>query len=157
VMAVQKAAGLTRDGVMGTQTRKALASGVSVDARSTSGRWIEIDKAKQLVKLVDDGQVQTILNTSTGSGETYDQEGKQEVANTPSGKFEVFRQIDALHKSPLGLLWRPKFFNGGIALHGAESIPAYPASHGCVRLSNAAMNWIWDTSQAPIGSNVWVY
>ncbi|MDQ1673851.1 MAG: hypothetical protein QOC98_2413 [Frankiaceae bacterium] len=157
VMAVQKAAGLKRDGVMGSETRKALADGVSVAARSTSGRWIEIDKGKQLVKVVDDGQVQTILNTSTGSGETYTSEGQTSVANTPSGKFEMFRQIDAMHKSPLGLLWRPKFFNGGIALHGSESIPAYPASHGCVRLSNAAMNWVWDTGQAPIGTNVWVY
>lgn len=157
VMAVQKAAGLKRDGVMGSKTRQAMASGVGVNARSTSGRWVEIDKERQLVLFVDSGQVQTILNTSTGSGETYVQEGEKHVATTPNGKFETFRQINAMHTSPLGELWRPKFFNQGIALHGSDSIPGQPASHGCVRLSNSAMDWVWDTNQAPIGTNVWVY
>lgn len=157
VMAVQKAAGLQRDGVMGSQTRQALASGVSTSARSTSGHWIEINKAKQLALIVDNGRVTTILNSSTGSGETYTSEGTTSVANTPSGKFTVFRQVDRLDKGPLGDLWRPKYFNGGIALHGAADVPGYPASHGCARISNPAINWIWDTGQAPIGTNVWVY
>ncbi len=157
VMAVQKAAGLQRDGVMGSQTRQALARGVSTNARSTSGHWIEIDKAKQLALIVDNGTVKTILNSSTGSGQTYTSEGTTSVANTPSGTFQIFRQVDRLDKGPLGDLWRPKYFNGGIALHGAESVPGYPASHGCARISNAAINWIWDTDQAPIGTNVLVY
>jgi lipoprotein-anchoring transpeptidase ErfK/SrfK len=157
VMAVQKAAGLTRDGVMGSETRKALARGVSVSAKSSSGRYVEIDKSRQLAMLVQNGDVQTILNTSTGSGQQYSSEGQTSIANTPSGKFTIFRQVDALDKGPLGDLWRPKYFNGGIALHGAEAIPGYPASHGCARISNPAINWIWDTNQAPIGTNVWVY
>ena len=157
VMAVQKAAGLTKDGVMGSQTRKALAGGVSVSPESNSGRVIEINKSKQLVMLVENGAVQTVLNTSTGSGERYTSEGQTSTANTPSGHFAMFRQVDALDKGPLGDLWRPKYFNGGIALHGAESVPAYPASHGCARVSNPAMNWIWATGQAPMGTKVWVY
>ncbi|HSP39058.1 MAG TPA: L,D-transpeptidase family protein [Frankiaceae bacterium] len=157
VMAVQKAAGLTRDGVMGTETRKALARGVSVSAKSSSGRYVEIDRSRQLVMLVQNGDVQTILNTSTGSGQRYSSEGHTSTANTPAGRFTISRQVDALDKGPLGDLWRPKYFNGGIALHGAPSIPAYPASHGCARISNPAIDWIWDTNQAPIGTNVWVY
>jgi peptidoglycan hydrolase-like protein with peptidoglycan-binding domain len=157
VMAVQKAAGLKRDGVMGPQTRKALEGGVSVSPKSSSGHWIEIDKSRQLALIVDGGDVQTILNTSTGSGERYTSEGHTSVANTPSGKFEVYRQVDALDKGPLGDLWRPKYFNGGIALHGAESVPGYAASHGCARVSNPAIDWIWSTGKAPIGTNVWVY
>jgi peptidoglycan hydrolase-like protein with peptidoglycan-binding domain len=157
VMAVQKAAGLTRDGVMGSQTRKALASGVSVSPESTSGRVIEINKSKQLAMIVDNGSVRTILNTSTGSGQQYTSEGQTSTANTPSGHFTMFRQVDALDKGPLGDLWRPKYFNGGIALHGAEAVPAYPASHGCARISNPAINWIWDSGQAPMGTKVWVY
>jgi len=57
----------------------------------------------------------------------------------------------------LGDMWRPKFFTGGIALHGSASVPAFPASHGCVRVSNGAMNWIWDTWGAPSGTPVVVY
>jgi peptidoglycan hydrolase-like protein with peptidoglycan-binding domain len=157
VTAVQKAAGLTRDGVMGSDTRKALASGVSVSPRTTSGHWVEIDKAHQLVMLVTGGHVQTILNTSTGSGQQYTSEGHTSVANTPSGTFTISRQVDALDKGPLGDLWRPKYFNGGIALHGDGIVPAYPASHGCARISNPAIDWVWATNQAPIGTHVMVY
>ncbi len=157
VMAVQKAAGLKRDGVMGPQTRQALQRGVSVSAKSTSGHWVEVDKSHQLAMIVDNGNVQAVLNTSTGSGQRYTSEGHTSVATTPSGRFKVFRQVDALDKSPLGELWRPKYFNGGIALHGAQSVPGYAASHGCVRVSNPAIDWIWSTGQAPIGTNVWVY
>jgi lipoprotein-anchoring transpeptidase ErfK/SrfK len=157
VMAVQKAAGIDRDGVMGSETRKALARGVSVSARSHKGRWLEIDKSRQLAMLVDDGDVQTILNTSTGSGQRYTSEGHSSIANTPSGQFTISRQIDALDKGPLGDLWRPKYFNGGIAIHGAGDVPGHPASHGCARVSNPAIDWIWSTNQAPIGTDVWVY
>jgi peptidoglycan hydrolase-like protein with peptidoglycan-binding domain len=157
VMAVQKAAGLTRDGVMGTQTRQALSRGISVSPKSSSGHWVEIDKSRQLALIVSGGKVQTILNTSTGSGERYSSEGHTSVANTPSGQFTISRQVDALDKGPLGDLWRPKYFNGGIALHGAAAVPAYPASHGCARISNPAIDWVWATNQAPIGTNVWVY
>jgi lipoprotein-anchoring transpeptidase ErfK/SrfK len=32
------------------------------------------------------------------------------------------------------ILWYPLHFLRGFALHGYPSVPAYPASHGCVRL-----------------------
>lgn len=157
VMAVQKATGITTDGVMGKQTRQALNGDVTVHPESSSGHVIEINKSKQLAMIVQDGQVQEIFHTSTGSGQAYTSEGHTSVANTPSGHFTVFRQVDALDKSPLGVLWRPKYFNGGIALHGEDSVPGYPASHGCARISNPAIDWIWSTNQAPIGTTVWVY
>lgn len=157
VLALQKAAGLGRDGVMGTATRQALASGVALSPRSSSGHWVEIDKTRQLAMFVDNGRVSTILNTSTGSNQPYSYGGRSYTANTPSGQYAVFRQVDHLDTGPLGDLWRPKYFDGGIALHGAAAVPAYPASHGCTRISNAAMNWVWSTGQAPIGTQVWVY
>jgi peptidoglycan hydrolase-like protein with peptidoglycan-binding domain len=157
VMAAQKAAGLSPDGVMGSKTRQALNSGVSVSARSTSGHWVEINKEKQLTLLVDNGQVDEIFNTSTGSGKPYTQDGQTSIANTPSGTFTIFRQVDKLDPGPLGDLWRPKYFNGGIALHGDAFVPGYPASHGCARISNPAIDWIWANDKAPIGTHVWVY
>jgi lipoprotein-anchoring transpeptidase ErfK/SrfK len=57
----------------------------------------------------------------------------------------------------LGSIYRPKYFNGGIAVHGSYSIPDYPASHGCVRVSTAAMDWIWSEDLMPRGSAVWVH
>lgn len=157
VYALQKAAGLTRDGVVGPQTQKALDQGVRPSARSTSGHRIEIDLKKQLLMIVDDGKVTTILNTSTGSNEHYTYDGGTYLADTPTGHYTVGRQIDGWRHGPLGPLWRPKYFNGGIAVHGAPSVPAYPASHGCARVSIDAMNWIWSNDQIPLKTKVWVY
>lgn len=157
VLAVQKASGLGRDGVAGPLTLAAVRRGVTVTPRSTSGHWLEIDKARQLLLIVTNGKISAILNTSTGSGQPYQQDGQTYTALTPSGQFTITRQVDALDKGPLGDLWRPKYFNGGIAVHGAPYIPGYPASHGCARISNPAIDWIWSTNQAPIGTRVWVY
>jgi len=157
VYALQKAAGLGRDGVVGPKTRKALETGVRPEARSDSGYQVEIDRKRQLLLLVDDGRVTQIFNTSTGSYERYEQDGRTYLADTPAGRFRVSRQIDGWRDAPLGLLWRPKYFNGGIAVHGAHSVPPYAASHGCARLSVPAMNWIWNNDRMPIGTRVRVY
>jgi peptidoglycan hydrolase-like protein with peptidoglycan-binding domain len=159
VYAVQKAAGLTRDGVVGPKTQQALDAGVRPTARSTagSGHVVEINLARQLLMLVDDGQVTQVFNTATGSERHYQQNGRTFLADTPPGRFRVGRQIDGWRHAPLGLLWRPKYFNGGIAVHGAASVPPYPASHGCARVSIAAMNWIWTENKLPIKTRVWVY
>jgi N-acetylmuramoyl-L-alanine amidase len=157
VYALQKAAGLSRDGVAGTTTLAALDRGVRPTARLPTGHHIEIDLTRQLLVVVDDGRVQTIFNTSTGSGHTYLQAGVRQLAVTPAGTYRVFRQVDGEDDGPLGALWRPKYFNGGIAIHGLGSVPPYPASHGCARVSDAAMNWIWATGALPIGTTVEVY
>jgi peptidoglycan hydrolase-like protein with peptidoglycan-binding domain len=157
VYALQKAAGLDRDGVVGPQTRQALDRGVQPHAKSTSGYVIEIDLKKQLLMLVNNGKVTQILNTSTGSMKHYEQNGSTYLADTPPGHFKVSRQIDGWRDAPLGLLWRPKYFNGGIAIHGANSVPPYPASHGCARVSIAAMNMLWTGGKVPLKTNVWVY
>ena len=54
-----------------------------------------------------------------------------------AGHTDWAAEIDGWRDAPLGMLWRPKYFNGGIAVHGAPSVPPYPASHGCVRMRNA--------------------
>ncbi|WP_270888361.1 L,D-transpeptidase family protein [Pedococcus sp. 5OH_020] len=156
VMALQKATGLGRDGVFGPATRRALEAGVRPGSR-IGGSGIEIDKARQLLLVVRGGAVTTILNTSTGSGQHYDYQGVDRVANTPAGTYSTFRSVDHLDKGPLGDLWRPRYFNGGIAVHGAGNVPGYPASHGCARVSNPAMDMIWATGLMPIGGRVVVY
>jgi peptidoglycan hydrolase-like protein with peptidoglycan-binding domain len=158
VFALQKAAGLDRDGVVGGKTKKALADGVRPKAKSNSGYVVEINKKRQLLMIVDDGEVKQIFNTSTGSGERYETEsGGTAIASTPAGRFRVGRQIDGWRNAPLGMLWRPKYFNGGIAMHGAYSVPPYAASHGCARLSISAMNYLWSNGKLPIKTKVWVY
>jgi peptidoglycan hydrolase-like protein with peptidoglycan-binding domain len=157
VMALQKAAGIGRDGILGPQTKAALERGVQPRFRTSSGSAIEVDKAHQLVVVVVGGALRYTLNTSTGSGQPYTSDGQSYLANTPEGRFSIQRQIDGERISRLGALWRPKYFYGGYALHGSPSVPAYPASHGCVRLSNPAIDLLWSSGVAPIGRTVWVY
>jgi hypothetical protein len=44
---------------------------------------------------------------------------------------------------PRRKLWRPNYFFRGFAVHGSSSVPAFPASHGCVRVTIQAMNRLW--------------
>jgi peptidoglycan hydrolase-like protein with peptidoglycan-binding domain len=157
VFALQKVAGLTRDGVVGPSTSAALDQGAVPRPRSTSGRVIEIDLSDDVMMIVANGKLDATLNTSTGGGYRYVSRGVTSVATTPTGIFHVVREVNGTSTGPLGQLWRPKFFFGGYAIHGAASVPPYPASHGCARLSNEAMNWIWADNLAPIGTEVWVY
>lgn len=157
VYALQKAADVQRDGIVGAQTQAALAQGVRPSARNTGGRAIQIDLARQLLMVTDNGRIVWTFNTSTGGGYPYLSEGQPRRAVTPTGSFTITRKVDGWDRSPLGMLWRPAYFVGGVALHGYDSVPPYPASHGCVRVSVEAMNWLWTTGQVPVGTHVIVY
>ncbi len=165
VMAFQKYYGLEADGSLGPITAAVLSD---VDERpsgaSTAGTLVEVDKTKQLVFIVDEGVTTWVLNTSTGTEVPYDtinkNTGEPESGDsvTRPGVFEVNRQREeGWWAGDLGEIYRPKYFDGGIALHGSNSIPNYPASHGCVRLSTAAMDWIWDADIVPMRTTVWVH
>jgi lipoprotein-anchoring transpeptidase ErfK/SrfK len=156
VTALQKVAGLSRDGVLGPRTAKALNAGTTPKARSTRGDVIEVDLAHQVLLVVHHGHVRLIFDTSTGSGQYYTSQGVRKHAVTPRGRYKVFRAIDGWHTAPLGHLYRPRYFNGGIAVHGYPSVPSTPASHGCVRVTLAAMDHIWSAKLLPIGRTVLV-
>jgi peptidoglycan hydrolase-like protein with peptidoglycan-binding domain len=158
VLAFQKAEGLTRDGVAGPKTREQIPTADRPTPRFAEGEHIEIDLERQLLFVVRNGEVQWTFNTSTGNGEAYDRpSGGTGVARTPRGDYEIERQIDGVREAELGTLYRPKYFHGGIAVHGSGSIPAEPASHGCVRVTNAAMDLLWASDVAPVGTEVTVY
>ena len=57
----------------------------------------------------------------------------------------------------LGKIYRPKHFVGGVAVHGSNSVPAHPASHGCVRVTTPAMDFIWEANLIPLRTPVWVH
>src|SRR2546423_360627 len=75
----------------------------------------------------------------------------------PPPRSSSFGQVDGYDPGPLGVLSRQKYFNGGVAVHGFPDVPPYPASHGCVRVTDAAMDWLWATGRTPVGRPVWVY
>lgn len=157
VYALQKAAGISRDGIFGPNTEEALAKGTVPKPRKTPGYVIEVDLEDDLIMFVDNGKLEYTLNTSTGGGYTYKVGKQTAVAITPVGYFHMYREVDGMVTDSLGQLWRPKFFDSGFAIHGDSYVPPVPVSHGCVRVSNEAIDWIWANSLAPIGTAVWVY
>jgi N-acetylmuramoyl-L-alanine amidase len=154
VIALQKVAGLGRDGVIGPKTSAALSKGVRPKARTKRGDVIEVDLARQVLLVVHTGHVRLIFDVSSGSGAYYVSRGSTHHAVTPKGTYHVFRGVNGWDPGPLGKLYRPRYFNGGIAVHGYPSVPTSPASHGCVRVTLANMDYIWSHKLLPIGRAV---
>ena len=169
VMAFQK----TYGGVFelkntGNADEKTIAAMTLIDTRAqgtfTSGDLVEVDKGRQVLFIIRGGKTLWTFNTSTGSGETYTEVNQKQggtitdVAITPEGAFKVYNEYtNGWEKGQLGELYRPKYFKGGVAVHGSNSIPNYPASHGCVRLTTTAMDWIWTNDMMPKGTEVIVH
>ncbi len=110
-----------------------------------SGRFpfMEIDITNQVAYLVRDGSVEAVFGISSGSEAYYRApRGSLVKASTPRGVFTFYRRIDGLRRAPLGVLYRPWYFVGGYAIHGSPDVPAHPASHGCVRVTNWDADWL---------------
>jgi peptidoglycan hydrolase-like protein with peptidoglycan-binding domain len=60
--------------------------------------------------------------------------GECGVSTTPGGVYRYYRRVEGVRQSALGGMWNPVYFNYGIAIHGARTVPLEPASHGCIRI-----------------------
>jgi hypothetical protein len=167
VMAFQKYVGLEPSAKVDQATADALTMATTrVIGQSTdAGTLVEIDKDKQVMFIMNSGKLLWAINISTGSGQYYLETNQKDLVTwetgrslTPSGRFKINREkSDGWWDGDLGQIYRPKYFNGGIAIHGSMSIPKYPASHGCVRVSTQAMDMIWASGLLPKKTSVWVY
>lgn len=155
--AFQKVQGLPVNGAVDARTYDRLLRPAAPRLRySHSGAWIEADLTKQVLYYVRNGAVARVLDISSGSGNLFTVDGETQRAVTPTGNFRIFHKIDGLRISRLGSLWRPAYFaSGGFAIHGNGSVPYYPASHGCIRITIPAMNRLF--SLLTIGMPVHVY
>ena len=86
---------------------------------------MEVLLDRQLVLAIDNGVVVRTIHMSSGAPGTA----------TPPGSFTVFRKEQRSWSVPFRV-WLPwaTYFVGGIAFHAYPSVPAYAASHGCVRM-----------------------
>jgi hypothetical protein len=167
VMAFQKYSGLDSTGAVDDATAFALtvASNRAIGISDVPGVIVEVDKDRQLLYMMIDGRLEWALNVSTGSGQYYRERNQKDPNRwekgrslTPSGFFVVDRERpQGWWNGDLGEIYRPKYFNGGVAIHGSKVIPNYPASHGCVRVSTAAMDMIWESGLVPRKTMIWVY
>jgi lipoprotein-anchoring transpeptidase ErfK/SrfK len=147
VLAFQKVAGMERTGrATDDVVARLMATGASPGPMVPAGgaTHVEVDLEKQVLFLYEGNQLSTILNVSTGSNERFCSEGWCRTAVTPPGSFTVFQKDSGWETGPLGSLYNAQYFNGAIAIHGSPSVPAYPASHGCVRISMSAAEWFPD-------------
>ena len=134
VMAFQKVYGSARTGeltdplaaqILATQTPPA-----PMTASGEPNR-IEISLGRQVLFLYRDGSLYRVLPVASGTSETP----------TPTGEYRIYRQESGWHTSRLGRLHNAQYFVGGYAIHGSTSVPAEPASHGCVRIPMSASEW----------------
>jgi hypothetical protein len=125
LLAFQGWEGLARTGTVTGETQVALVRADRPRPRTRgSGRRVEIHRNLGVLLMVEGNEVERAVHTSTGAG-----------GATPSGTFRVYRKELMSWSIPFSV-WMPfaSYFVGGIAMHEYPDVPAYPASHGCVRL-----------------------
>lgn len=117
---------------------------------------IELDLTRQLAFVILDSEVAAIIPISSGNGEYYENStGRSVRAVTPRGDFKIYKHYEGWRISYLGGLYRPWYFRGGYAIHGSNSVPAYPASHGCVRVPNWEADWLANQLWIGLPVHVW--
>jgi len=146
VMAFQKIEGLSRTGDIDAELKAALPGAGPPGPMVPGGpsTRVEIDLNRQVLLFWSGGALTRILPISSGNGEEYCVDGDCDIAVTPPGSFRIGRKAEGLEVAPLGELWWPMYFNGGIAIHGSPSVPPYPASHGCIRIPMYAAPTFYD-------------
>jgi peptidoglycan hydrolase-like protein with peptidoglycan-binding domain len=106
------------------------------------GHHVEADLSKQVLALIDGGKVRRIYIVSSGKPSTP----------TVLGRYKIYRKD--LGTNALGMV-DASYFIGGYAIHGYVEVPAFNASHGCLRIpipdARYVSNWLH------IGDVVWVY
>jgi lipoprotein-anchoring transpeptidase ErfK/SrfK len=134
IMAFQKVNGLARTGTLNDDVKaKIMATEGTPAPLMANGEpnRVEISLAHQALFLYQNGSLLKILSVATGTAETP----------TPTGTFRMYRSEAGWHTSALGRLYNAQYFVGGYAIHGSMSVPAEPASHGCVRIPMNSAEW----------------
>lgn len=134
ILAFQKVNGLERTGgLTDAVTSQILATTAAPAPLVADGEpnRVEVSLDRQVLFLYEGGALTKILPVSTGTSATP----------TPTGSYRFYRFDPGWHTSRLGRLYNAEYFVGGYAIHGSLSVPAQPASHGCIRISMSAAEW----------------
>jgi hypothetical protein len=136
ILSFQKWERLGRTGLLDSRTkaRLAVATHPSPISKGSTGKRAEVLLDRQVALLIDDNQVVRTIAVSTGKPSTP----------TPPGDYHVYAKIPHWWSTPFRewLPWALPFV-GGIAFHQLQDVPAYPASHGCVRQLYTVARWTY--------------
>jgi len=143
VLAFQKWSGEPRSGVLDARTTAAIAHATRPQpVLHRPGKRVEILLGRQVALAIVGNRVERVFHISSGS-----------YGRTPSGQFRVYRKERMSWSVPFST-WMPfaSYFVGGIAFHAYPSVPAYPASHGCVRMMarDAPLMYAFATHGTPV-------
>jgi hypothetical protein len=137
VLAFQKWERLARTGLLDAPTKSRLQTATHPTPRTHggTGKRAEILLDRQVALLIDNNNVVRTIAVSSGKPSTP----------TPPGSYRVYAKIPRWWSTPFRewLPWALPFV-GGIAFHEFGQVPAYPASHGCVRQSFTVARWTYD-------------
>jgi len=138
VWAFQEVQGLTVQNAVTAAMQRALAGQRHREPRVPGGGSlrVEINLSDEVLVLYHDNQVALISHISSGGGYYYcNPGGGCAYAITPTGDFRTTEFMPGWITVPLGEMYNPEFFiDTAYAIHGDTYVPAYPVSHGCVRI-----------------------
>jgi peptidoglycan hydrolase-like protein with peptidoglycan-binding domain len=133
LIAFQKWQGRDTTGRLTLEEIEALRGSTAPRPRDGSYEHVEVDIDRQVLLIVDDKGGVRVLPVSTGTGKPFVWDGETSIAYTPRGRFVVYDKTRGWEDNLPGMFY-PNYISGGIAIHGSYSVPAQPASHGCIRI-----------------------
>jgi len=107
-----------------------------------AGTHVEAPLAKQVLVFARKGRPAAVYPISSGKASTP----------TVTGHFSFIRTEPGYNSHGMYYSW---YFYGGYAVHGYESVPDYPASHGCLRTFIADQPEVYDRIQH--GEDIYVF
>ena len=155
LIAFQKWEGRPVTGKLTLEEIDAIRTSAAPKARDTGYAHVEVDIDRQLLLIVNDDNSVRVLHVSTGSGKPFMDQGQMSVAYTPRGRFVVYDKTFGWEDGVLGSVYYANYISGGVAIHGYLSVPAQPASHGCIRIPMFAAREV--SKLLPVGTIVLVY
>jgi N-acetylmuramoyl-L-alanine amidase len=155
LIAFQKWEGRPVTGKLTLADLDAIRTATPPKARDVGYAHVEVDIDRQVLLIVNDDDSVRVLHTSTGSGKPFMEQGQMSVAYTPRGRFVVYDKTFGWEDGVLGSVYYANYISGGVAIHGYLSVPAQPASHGCIRIPMFAAREV--SKLLPVGTIVLVY
>jgi hypothetical protein len=155
LIAFQKWEGRPVTGKLTLDDLEAIRTATPPKARDVGYAHVEVDIDRQVLLIVNDADSVRVLHTSTGSGKPFMDQGQMSVAYTPRGRFVVYDKTFGWEDGVLGSVYYANYISGGVAIHGYLSVPAQPASHGCIRIPMFAAREV--SKLLPVGTIVLVY
>ncbi len=144
VLAYRKVNGMTRSMRAGKGLVKRVFAGRGgYEVRHPgAGRHVEVPLGKQVLVFAKDDKPYAIYPISSGKSSTP----------TVTGHFQFIRTEPGYNSHGM---YYSFYFYGGYAVHGYESVPDYPASHGCIRTFIADQPEIYNRIE--FGEDIFVF